>query len=149
MGRDRLLTLAVALSLAAVGCGGRETGEQRVTRVRDGYRIEPNGFRMRQAADGARELAVDLLVVDTGRETLATLTLLVHVEGPDGRDPLTRRAPMAVPSLLLGITAPFTAVVRDVELRPGENVLLELEGAPPQEARRDYPEYAGAGRSGS
>jgi hypothetical protein len=105
------------------------------------------GFRGMRDDDGSPVLDVDVLVVNTGRVSLRWLTLLVHVQGPDGRDRLARRAPVDVAMLLPGVTAGLTAVVRGVDLNKGENVLLELEGEPPQDALAEYPEY-GSDRRG-
>jgi len=149
MRRSRMLPLAAVLAVAVAGCGAPETGAQRVTRMRDGYRVEPNGFRARRGGDGAPELVVDVLVVDTGREALTTLTLLVHVQGPDGRDRLARRTSLDVAGLVPGVTSPAAAVLRGVELGAGDNVMVELEAAPPPEALAEYPESATSGRSGS
>jgi len=147
MSRNRLVPLAIGVAVALAACGPRETWEQSVTRVRGGYRIEPMGFRGMRDDDGSPVLDVDVLVVNTGRVSLRWLTLLVHVQGPDGRDRLARRAPVDVAMLLPGVTAGLTAVVRGVDLNKGENVLLELEGEPPQDALAEYPEY-GSDRRG-
>jgi hypothetical protein len=140
------LVVSLALAAAALGCGGRETTAQRVTRLRSGYRIVPAGVAAGGAAGDAAAVAVEVLVTNTGREGLSTLTLLVHVEGPDGRERLTRRAPLDVSALLPGVTARRRVVVAGIGLRPGEAVLVELERAPAAGELVAYPEYAGDAR---
>ena len=142
MPRRRLPAIVLAVA-AAAACGRTESTAQRVTRIRRGYRVESAAAPARRtAADGM--LRVDLLVVDTGRERLERLTLLVHVVGRDGRERLARRSALDVSALVPGVPAPLSLVVPGVGVAPGESAFVELEEAPPAEALGDFPEYANA-----
>ncbi len=148
MSRRGLLLLEIALvALALAACTSRETAWQRITRLRNGYRVEPTGIHSVRTAGGIPELRVDLIVVDTGRERLPWLTVLVHVQGSDGRDRLARRATVDVAGLVPGVRELRTAVVPGVGVDRGENVIIELEGAPPRGVLAELPEYAGTGES--
>ncbi len=148
MGSTAQIVARAVLVLAVPACASRETPEHRVTRLRQGYRVEPAGYEARRAPDGATELAARLLVVNTGREGLPTLTVVFHVQGADGADRLARRVPLDVTELAPGVTAPRLVVIPGVEVRAGEDVLVELEEAPPPAARGQYPEYQQHGPGG-
>jgi hypothetical protein len=146
MPRRRPPAIAVVLAVAAA-CGPAESDVQHVTRVRRGYRVEPAATHAGRAAAGGT-LRVDLLVVDTGRERLERLTLLVHVVGRDGRERLARRAALDVSGMVPGVPAPRSLAVPGIELGAGEAAFVELEEEPPAEALGDFPEYAAARGSG-
>ncbi len=117
---------------------------QRVTRIRQQHRIQPNGFQPRTGAGGAPEVVVSVLVVNEGRERLDTLTLRVHVQGADGRDRASALAVADTAALVPGVSAQLSAVARGLEVLDGESVLVELEDEPVEAARAVYPEYGGA-----
>jgi hypothetical protein len=142
-----LIRLGIATAVVLAACSAGETRVSHVARLRRSYRVELVGLRSGTAADGTPELEVDLLVVNLGRETLRSLTLLFHVQGPDGRDRLERRASLDVAALVPGIATPSRVAVVGVALGPGENLLVELEEAPPADALAAYPEYLPACRS--
>jgi hypothetical protein len=148
MPRRRLPVIAAVLAVtAAAACGRAENAAQRVTRVRRCYRVEPLAAPTGGSAAG-ESLRVDLLVVDTGRERLERLTLLVHVVARDGRERLARRAAVDVSALVPGVPAPLSLVLPGIELGNGESAFAELEEAPPAEALGEFPEYAAARGSG-
>ena len=135
-----------AVALAAAACAPRETLVQRITRIRRNFRIEPNGFQARNAADGTREVVVSVLVVNDGRDSLGRLTLRVHVQGTDGRDRASGLAALDTSKLVPGVTSQLTGVARQLDVGDGEIVLLELEDEPAPELLAGYAEYGDAFR---
>jgi hypothetical protein len=138
------ICVAVAVALAAAACAPRETGVQRVTRIRRSFRIEPNGFQVRTAADGTPEVVVSVLVVNGGRDSLERLTLRVHLQGADGRDRASGLAALDTSELVPGVTSQLTGIARQLEVAEGESVLLELEDEPARESLAGYAEYGEA-----
>lgn len=143
--RGRVIAV-VGLSAVLVtgGCGAPESAAQRVTRVRQQHRIQPNGFQARAGAAGAPEVVVSVLVVNEGKERLDHVTLRVHVQASDGRDRASAPAVLDTAALLPGVSAQLSAVARGIEVREGESVLIELEDDPVAAELAGYPEYAGA-----
>lgn len=144
--RDEL-RVAVALAVACLivaGCGSKETPEERVTRLRLQYEVEPDGFQPRMTAERTPELVLSLRVVNTGRESLDTLTLLVRVKGPSGEDREVRRLTLDTRGLRPGVSEQLSGVVSGVEFGEGDAVLLEREVTPPTSELHLYPEYGAA-----
>lgn len=141
------LRVAVGLAVACLivaSCGSKETPEERVTRLRLQYEVEPDGFQPRVTAEGIPELVLSLRVVNTGRESLDTLTLLVRVKGQSGEDREVRRFTLDTRGLRPGVSEQLSGVVRDVEFEAGDAILLEREVAPPTSELHLFPEYAAA-----
>ncbi len=139
------LALLVVSALVA-GCGKEETAEERVTRVRLQYEVEPDGFQPRQGSDGTPELVLSLRVVNTGRESLDALTVLVRVVAPSGEERAVRRLTLDTRGLRPGVSEQLSGVLPGVEFREGDTVLLEREVDPPGPERHLYPEYAATPR---
>jgi hypothetical protein len=139
-----IAVLGLVTALAAATCAAPEGAAQRVTRVRQQHRIQPNGFQPRAGAGGAPEVVVSVLVVNDGRERLDRVTLRVHVQGTDGRDRASAPAVLDTAALVPGVSAQLSAVARGLDVRDGESVLVELEDEPAAVDRAGYPEYAGA-----
>ncbi len=133
--------LVVAYALVA-GCGPRETIEERVTRMRLQYDVEPDGFQPRWTAEGTPELVLSLRVVNNGRDNLDALTVLVRVMAPAGEDRAVRRLALDTRGLRPGVSEQLSGVLPGVEFRDGDTVLLEREVDPPASERHLYPEYA-------
>ena len=125
-----------------VGCGPRETAEERVTRVRLQYEVEPDGFQPRWTTDGTPELVLSLRVVNRGTESLDAVTVLVRVVGPAGEERAVRRLPLDIRGLRPGVSEQLSGVLPGVEVRDGDTVLLEREVNPPLAERHLFPEYA-------
>ena len=141
--RGRTVVTGVALLvLAASACGPRETPAQRVERLRQQYDVQPNGYQPREGADGKPELILDMLVRNTGQKGLEHLTLMVRVLAPGGKELQHKRFTIDVSKLVPGVTSQISAVVPDVEVKPGDSVTLELENAPPPEVRSQFPEFS-------
>jgi len=139
-----LVLAALALVAMTFGCGPKETPEQRVSRLRMGYEVRPNGFQPRTGADGTPELALDLLVLNSGRESLGHLTFVLRVVGADGAERVRRAVSIDTSDLLPGVTSQVSAIARDVVVQEGDQVLLELEPEPDARERATYPEYRDA-----
>lgn len=140
------LLVAIAAAVSPCACGRGETAEERVTRLRAAHRVQPDGFQPRRSSDGASELVISVLALNTGRERLPWLTILVHVQDAAGADRVAVRAPLDTSKLVPGVTTQLSAVVAGVEVGPQERVLVELEGQPPRHALAELPEYASGGR---
>jgi hypothetical protein len=139
-GSGVIWTIVAVVALAAA-CGVRETAEQRVTRIRQQYDVKPTGFQPRTGADGEPELAVDVLVLNRGKESLKTLTLVLDVVGSDGKTIVRKPVSFDVGDLVPGVTSQVSAIVPGVALKEGDQVMLELESAPDAAERAAYPEY--------
>jgi hypothetical protein len=147
--RPSLLTAGAVVFLLLGGCAARETPEQRVNRIRQEYRIQPNGYQPRVAADGTPELTVSVLVVGEGRDSVPWLTLRVHVQDADGRDRASALMTLDTSKLVPGVMSQLTGVVRGLEVGSGEGVLVELEDEPPPPERSAYPEYGATSAGGA
>lgn len=143
----RLAVVALGLAVAVLGnlaCGPEETPEQRVTRLRMQYEMQPTGFQPRTAEDGSPELALDMLVMNKGRESLDNLTFVVRILAQDGSERFSRPASIDTSDLLPGVTSQVSAIVPGIELQEGDQVVLELEPNPSASERATYPEYRDA-----
>jgi hypothetical protein len=85
---------------------------------------------------------VDLLVVPQGVEGLEQVTLVLEILSAEDEVRASRRFTITTAGLARGVTAQVSALVPDMEVRAGEYATVELELVPPEEARREYPEYA-------
>lgn len=131
-----------AVLLVMMGCSPQESPEQRVTRLRQQYQISPTAVQSVFSADSRPLLAVDLLVVPQGVEGLDQLTLVLEILSAEDEVRASRRFTITTAGLARGVTAQVSALVPDMDLRPGEYATVELELVPPEEARHEYPEYA-------
>jgi hypothetical protein len=137
----RVAALALAGVVVLTACGMHETSEQRVTRLRQQYEVKPTGFQPRTGPDGQPEIAVDVLVLNKGKESLKFLTLMLDVVAPNGKTVVRKPVTFDVGDLVPGVTSQVSAVVTGVELREGDTVQLEQESVPDATERAAYPEY--------
>lgn len=142
-GRGLALAAVAALACASA-CAPKETPEQRVSRLRMQYEVQPTGFQPRTTDDGTPELALDILVLNKGRESLGHLTFVLRILKEDGSERLNRPVSIDTSELLPGVTSQLSAIVTGVELQEGEQVVLELEPNPSASERASYPEYRDA-----
>lgn len=155
---------ALLLALPA-GCDKPrpEKPTERVTRLRLLHRVSANWFEMKKDKDGKPVLVLDLSVTNLGNEGLKEVTMLLHVTAPDGKDrhvqPLTLDVSRIKPGTLeVFPPKPGRAAVSEVkpgppghlvvgvpgtEVRPGEEVTLQMEGQPTKTEMATYPEYRG------
>ena len=141
-----IVALGVVAAVAFAACGERETATQRISRIRRQFRIQPNGFQVRGAADGTPEVVVSVIAVNGGKETIDRLTLRVHVQGQEGRDRASVLAVVDTSALITGVSSQLTAVARGLDVGAGESVLIELEDEPAAGDLSGYAEYAGVER---
>ncbi len=132
-----VLVLGVAL-----GCGRRETPEQRLARLRAAHEIVPVGFTTVTDAGGRPTLVVDLRVVNHAAEPLPHLTVKVRVIGSDGSVRLERRATLDLSRARPGVGVQLAAKLPGVSVAEGEQVQVELETDLPPEVLRTLPEWA-------
>ncbi len=140
--RASALGVAAVLVMTILACGREERGAVRVVQARANHEVRPTGFQPRRGADGTAALALDLLVVNRGRDRLRSLTLLVVVVGRDGTDRASRRVTVDTSQLIPGVSSQLSAVVPGLEVGEGETVLVELENDVPESDLDQFPEFA-------
>ncbi len=146
--KTRLLGVAV-LGLVAVGTAGgcdqprKEKGWERITRLRLHYKVSPDWYEMQKDKDGKPVLAMKLTVTNTATEPLAQVTMVLRVIFPDGKDRVKVPLTLDVSRLALGTPGTISVTVPGVEVRPGEEVVLQMEGQPSKAEMREYPEFKG------
>lgn len=126
--------------LALTGCGGKETPEQKVTRLRLAHQVQPTAVQVRTTPEGP-ELIIDFTVVNTAREGLPTLTVKVVLVDSRGRDRATHLVSLNTADLLPGVAGQVTGFIRGETLAPGEQVRVEVEAQVSVKERARYPEY--------
>lgn len=142
----RVLAAAV-LGLAVVGVTAgcdeprKEKGWERVSRIRLHYKVSPNWYEMQTGKDGKRVLVMDLTVNNIGKESLKQVTLVVHILGGDGKDRVTTPLTLDTSQVVPGVPGKVTAAVPGVEIKPGEEVVLQMQGQPTKAEMGQYPEY--------
>ncbi len=142
----RVLAAAV-LGLAVVGVTAgcdeprKEKGWERVSRIRLHYKVSPNWYEMQTGKDGKRVLVMDLTVNNIGKESLKQVTLVVHILGGDGKDRVTTPLTLDTSQVVPGVPGKVTAAVPGVEIKSGEEVVLQMQGQPTKAEMGQYPEY--------
>ena len=137
--------LSLAARALATGCDQprKEKPWERVTRLRLHYRVSPDWYEMQKDKDGKPVLAMLLTVTDTAKETLEKVTMVLHVTGADGKDRVKMPLTLDVSQLKPGAPGKISLTVPGVEVHPGEDVVLQMEGQPSRAEMRKYPEYKG------
>jgi hypothetical protein len=150
MKRLALLIAVAATSISLLSaCGGTETPEARLARLRSRHEIIPAGAATVSSPDGAPMLIVDVQVFNQGTEALDRLTVLVRVRGGDGADRVAQRATMDLSGLQPGVGERRTVSLPGVALGEADEVFVELEAnLPPAELRR-LPEWSAVAPAGS
>lgn len=144
----RLLGAAV-LGVVAVGIVGgcdqprKEKPRERITRLRLLYKVSPDWYEMQKGKDGKPVLAMKLTVTNTGAELLNQVTMVLHVTAPDGKDRVKMPLTLDVAHLAPSAPGTISVTVPGVEVRPGEEVVLQMEGQPSKAEMGEYPEYKG------
>ena len=167
MSARRWLVAALLLPLLALltGCDQPrvERPVERVTRLRLLHKVAANWFEMQKDPDGKPVLVMDLTVTNDGNESLKVVTMRLHVTALDGKDrlvvPLTLDVSQIKPGTLkvlpprpgraaVSVVTPgppghLVVRVPGVDVKPGEEVTLEMEGQPTKQEMATYPEYRG------
>ncbi len=160
-----LALLGLAILPAGVACDQPrpERPAERITRLRLLHRVSANWYEMKKDRDGKAVLVMDLSVTNLGNESLKEVTMLLHVTAADGKDRLVRPLTLDVSRIKPGTLQvippkPGRAAVSEVkpgppghlvvgvpgtEVRPGEEVTLQMEGQPTKTEMATYPEYRG------
>ena len=133
--------VTVAL-IALVGCGEKETPEQRLERLRLNHEIYPVAAKTLYDAEGNPTLLVDLQVANQGTEPLEKLTVLVRVVDANGDVKDSRRVTLDMSGVRPGIGARVSATLPGVELLEEEEVTVELEANLSPEELHTLPEWA-------
>jgi len=156
--------LAPALAaLAACDRPRKESPRDRITRLRLLHRVSANFYEVKKDREGKPVLVLDLTVTNNGNESLAEVTMRLHVTAPDGKDRLVMPVTLDVSrikpgTLTVNASRPGRAAASEVkpgppghlvvgvpgvEIGPGEEITLEMEGQPSLEEMQRYPEYRG------
>jgi len=144
MKKQRAILVAVVMlaTVAVLGCGDKETPDQKVERLRYNHEIYPVAAKTLYDAEGQPTLLVDLQVANQGTEPLANLTVMVRVLDPTGDEKDRRRVTLDMSDVRPGIGARVSATLPGVELLEEDEVLVELETNLPLEVLHGLPEYA-------
>jgi hypothetical protein len=140
--RALLATIVVLVAVVLVGCGEKETPEQRVERLRYNHEIIPVATTTLFDAEGQPTLLVDLQVSNQGTEPLSKLTVLVRVFDATGGERDSSRVTLDMSDVRPGVGARVSATLPGVELLEGEEVTVTLETNLSPEDLRSLPEYA-------
>ena len=141
MKQATVITIAVLAAIVLVGCGEKETPEQRVERLRYNHEIIPVATTTLFDAEGQPTLLVDLQVSNQGSEALSNLTVLVKVFDANGGVRDSRRVTLDMSGVRPGVGARVSATLPGVELLEGEEVTVELETNLLPEDLHGLPEY--------
>jgi hypothetical protein len=137
-----LVTVVILAAIALVGCGDKETPEQRVERLRYNHEIIPVAATTLHDAEGHPTLLVDLQVTNKGSDALQKLTVLVRVLDSAGAEKHRDRVTLDMTDVRPGVGARVSATLDGAELLEEDEVTVELETNLPTEVLRDLPEYA-------
>jgi hypothetical protein len=158
-----LLCVPVMAALAGCDTPRRETPRERITRLRLLHRVSANWYEVKKDRDGKPVLVLDLTVTNEGSESLAEVTMRLHIAAADGKDrvvmPLTLDVSRIKPGTLQvhpresgkpptseakpGAPGHLVTGVPGIEVRAGEEIMLEMQGQPSREEMATYPEYRG------
>ena len=142
LGAAFLTVIIVLAAIALIGCGEKETPEQKVERLRYNHEIYPVAAKTMYDAEGLPTLLVDLQVANQGTEALNKLTVLVRVLDPTGAEKDVSRVTLDMSGVQPGVGARVSATLPGVELLDEDQVTVELETNLPPEILRELPEYA-------
>ncbi|MCX7895413.1 MAG: hypothetical protein N2447_05620 [Thermoanaerobaculum sp.] len=137
MRRSRTVAFIV---FALISCGGKESPEVKVTRLRLAHQVQPTAVQVRTTSQGP-QLVLDFTVVNRAREVLPTLTVKVVVVDAKGNDRATHLVSLDTSGLQPGVAGQVTGFVPGEQLAAGEQVRVEVEANVPVKERARYPEY--------
>ena len=162
-GRGAAALLLVPALLAGCDQPRKESPRDRITRLRLLHRVSANFYEVKKDRDGKPVLVLDLTVTNDGNESLAEVTMRLHVTEPDGKSrlvlPVTLDVSRIKPGTLTlhpresgrsptseakpGPPGHLVIGVPGVDVNPGEEISLEMQGQPSKEEMEKYPEYRG------
>ena len=154
-----------SIAAGVTGCvePRKESPRDRITRLRMLHRVEGREYEVKKERDGTSVLVLKVDVTNGGHESLNEVTMLLHLRAPDGKDRLVMPVTMdvsrirpgtlnvhppqpgraAVSELKPGPTGRLVVGVPGVEVRPGEEIFLEMQAQPSKVEMEKYPEYRG------
>jgi hypothetical protein len=138
-----LAVLGVVVVGAVAGCDQprKEKPWERITRLRLHYKVSPDWYEVQKDKDGKPVLAMELTVTNTAKESLNQVTMVLHVTAPDGKDRVKVPLTLDVSHLTPEVPGKISVAVPGVEVRAGEEVILQMEGQPSRAEMGQYPEY--------
>lgn len=143
--KQKSILLVAVLVLATVvvllGCGEKETPEQRLEGLRYNHEIYPVAAKTMYDTEGRPTLLVDLQVANQGTEPLNKLTVLVRVLDAAGAEKEVTRVTLDMSGVIPGVGARVSATLPGVELLDDEEVTVELETNLPPEVLHELPEW--------
>jgi hypothetical protein len=144
MSMKRAIPVAVVMlvMVAVLGCGEKESPEQKVERLRYNHEIYPVAAKTLYDAEGQPTLLVDLQVANQGTEPLNKLTVLVRVLDATGAEKDRRRVTVDMTDVRPGVGARVSATLPGVELLEEDEVMVELETNLPLDVLHGLPEFA-------
>ena len=142
----RLFPLAmVGLVLVCMTAGCEEPRKEkpweRITRLRLHYQVKADWYEMQKDKDGRPVLAMELTVTNTGKDALKQVTMVLHVTGSDGKERVKMPLTLDTSQLTPAVPGKISVTVPGVEVRAGEEVVLQMEGQPSKAEIAEYPEY--------
>jgi hypothetical protein len=137
-----IAVLALAIVPLGLSCGDKETPEQRLARLRSRHEIIPAGIANITTPEGQPALLVDVQIVNQGTEPLDELTVLVRVQGADGREKTAQRVTFDLSGVRPGIGERRAATLPGVVLAEDDEVFVELEANLPDEELHALPEWS-------
>jgi hypothetical protein len=137
-----LAVIIILATIALVGCGEKETPEQKVQRLRYNHEIIPVAATTLYNEEGVPKLLVDLQVTNKGSDPLQNLTVLVRVLDPTGAEKHRGRVTLDMTDVRPGVGARVSATLDGAELLEEDEVMVELETDLPPEVLHSLPEYA-------
>jgi ABC-type Fe3+-citrate transport system substrate-binding protein len=144
MVKNRVFLIAVVLLAVVVimGCGEKETPEQKVMRLRYNHEIYPAGMTTLYDAEGQPTLLVDLQVANQGSEALENLTVMVKIVDATGAEKVSKRVTLDMSGVQPGTGARVSATLPGVELLDDDQATVELETNLSVEDLHSLPEFA-------
>ena len=140
--RATLAVIIILAVIALVGCGEKETPEQKVQRLRYNHEIIPVAATTLYSEEGVPKLLVDLQVTNKGSDPLQKLTVLVRVLDSTGAEKHRGRVTLDMTDVRPGVGARVSATMDGAELLEEDEVMVELETNLPPEVLHSLPEYA-------
>jgi hypothetical protein len=137
-----LVVIIILAVIALVGCGEKETPEQKVQRLRYNHEIIPVAATTLYSEEGVPKLLVDLQVTNKGSDPLQALTVLVRVLDPTGAEKHRGRVTLDMTDVRPGVGARVSATMDGAELLEEDEVMVELETNLLPEVLHELPEYA-------
>lgn len=134
--------LALAIVPLQLSCGDKETPEQHLARLRSRHEIIPAGIANITTPEGEPALLVDVQIVNQGTEPLDQLTVLVAVQGADGREKAAQRVTFDLAGVRPGIGERRAATLPGIVLDEDDQVSVELEANLTPEELHALPEWS-------